>query len=118
MILRSCCATWAARKSTPSTGKRHRGSGEWQEQKSRVRRKAVSTKSRFGNECYPKHSIRSASNPARSVGEPFRVTAFENPAQLVPDLTGNMSMSLTQNRLVLPLTYVSGSIWMLDNLDR
>ena len=52
------------------------------------------------------------------MGEPFRVTAFENPAQLVPDLTGDMSISLTENRLVLALTDVSGSIWILDNMDR
>ena len=93
-------------------------SGKSRSHESEEKPSAVSTKSCFGNECYPKHSIRSASNPARSVGEPFRVTAFENPAQLVPDLTGDMSISLTENRLVLALTDVSGSIWILDNMDR
>jgi Tol biopolymer transport system component len=54
----------------------------------------------------------------RPVGDPFRVTAFESPAQLVPSQTSLLGMSLTENRLVLPISEVSGSIWMLENVDR
>ena len=52
------------------------------------------------------------------LGEPFPVTAFENPAQRVADQMTPLGMSVTQNRLVLPISEASGSIWMLEDVDR
>ena len=51
----------------------------------------------------------------KAVGEPFRVTAFETPALMLasPD---SVELSITQNRLVLNLEDLSGSIWVLDNV--
>lgn len=50
------------------------------------------------------------------VGEPFRVTAFENPGQMIlPDVL-TMEMALTADRLILPIMEVSGGIWILENL--
>jgi serine/threonine protein kinase len=56
-------------------------------------------------------------NPANGepVGEPFRVTSFESPAQMVQGL---QEISVAQDRLVVPVTEVSGSIWMLENGDQ
>jgi len=56
-------------------------------------------------------------NPAngKPVGEPFRVTSFESPAQMVQGL---QEISVAQDRLVLPVTEVSGNIWMLENVDQ
>ena len=51
-----------------------------------------------------------------SVGKPFRVTAFENPALMLPDQITKVEVSVTQDRLVLTLEDLSGSIWMLDNV--
>lgn len=53
------------------------------------------------------------------VGKPFRVTAFANPALMMPvgDLVF-LQISIAENRLVLPLEAVSGNIWMLDNIDQ
>ncbi|HMZ19648.1 MAG TPA: hypothetical protein PLD20_17060, partial [Blastocatellia bacterium] len=52
------------------------------------------------------------------VGEPFRVTMFESPAQMVlPDVTV-MEMTLSADRLILPIMEVSGGIWILENLER
>ncbi|HEX8843577.1 MAG TPA: protein kinase [Pyrinomonadaceae bacterium] len=54
----------------------------------------------------------------RAVGEPFRVTSFESPGQMISPRLGVMEMSLNKNRLALPITDISGSIWMLENVDR
>jgi Tol biopolymer transport system component len=52
----------------------------------------------------------------RAVGAPFRVTAFDLPGRMIQ--SGSLSLSLTAERLILPLTEAKGSIWILENLDR
>jgi Tol biopolymer transport system component/DNA-binding winged helix-turn-helix (wHTH) protein len=52
------------------------------------------------------------------VGEAFGVTAFENPSLMIPDRINRVELSLTQDKLVLTMEDRSGSIWMLDNVDR
>jgi len=54
----------------------------------------------------------------KPAGEPFPVTAFESPSLMVPLAISDVELSLTQDRLVLTVAQVSGSIWMLDNVDR
>jgi Tol biopolymer transport system component/predicted Ser/Thr protein kinase len=56
-------------------------------------------------------------NPANGepVGEPFRVTSFESPAQMVQGL---QEISVAQDRLVVPVAEVTGNIWMLENVER
>lgn len=52
------------------------------------------------------------------LGEPFRVTAFENPSQMIlPDVL-TMEMTLAADRLILPIMEVSGGIWILENVER
>ncbi len=51
-------------------------------------------------------------------GEPFRVTGFESPHRMIPDRMFTLGMSLTENRLVLPMAEVSGNIWVLEDVDR
>jgi Tol biopolymer transport system component/DNA-binding winged helix-turn-helix (wHTH) protein len=46
----------------------------------------------------------------KPVGEPFRVTTFENPAFRV---TGDLA--ITANRLVLPITESAGNAWVIEN---
>jgi hypothetical protein len=50
------------------------------------------------------------------VGEAFRVTAFENPGLMIPDLIPLVQLSLNQDKLMLTLEERSGSIWVLDNV--
>jgi hypothetical protein len=50
------------------------------------------------------------------VGDPFRVTAFDRPSLELPFASADLS--LTQNRLMITVAQVSGSIWVLDNVDR
>jgi Tol biopolymer transport system component len=53
-----------------------------------------------------------------AVGEPFRVTNFESPGQMISTKIAFTEMAINKNRLALPITDVSGSIWMLENVDR
>jgi Tol biopolymer transport system component/DNA-binding winged helix-turn-helix (wHTH) protein len=60
-------------------------------------------------------------DPAKGkpVGLPFSVTALNSLSLKVPrHITGSIELSLTQDRLVLPLTQESGSIWVLDHMDQ
>lgn len=52
------------------------------------------------------------------VGEPFKVTAFENPGLMMPPRDPSLlQISIAEDRLVLPLAAVSGNIWLLENVD-
>jgi hypothetical protein len=60
-------------------------------------------------------------DPAKGqpVGDPFPVTAFENPGHMIyPRSLGNLQMALAEDRLVVPIMQVSGNIWVLENVDR
>jgi dipeptidyl aminopeptidase/acylaminoacyl peptidase len=52
----------------------------------------------------------------KAVGEPFRVTTFESPGQMILTDVRSMEMTLSANRLILPVMEVSGGIWMLENV--
>jgi Tol biopolymer transport system component/DNA-binding winged helix-turn-helix (wHTH) protein len=52
----------------------------------------------------------------KPVGEPFRVTAFESPALMLPSEITKVELSVTQDRLALTLEDLSGNIWVLDNV--
>lgn len=54
----------------------------------------------------------------RPIGEAFRVTSFTNPSLMIPDKINFVELSLTQDKLVLAMEDRSGSIWVLDNVDR
>lgn len=53
----------------------------------------------------------------KAVGEPFRVTTFESPGQMILTDVRSMEMALSANRLILPVMEVSGGIWMLENVQ-
>ncbi len=50
------------------------------------------------------------------VGNPFEVTSFESPSLMIPTNIPPVELSLTQEKLVLTIAEVSGSIWILDNV--
>ena len=54
----------------------------------------------------------------RTEGEPFQVTSFNNPRLMVAEVMPNVGLSLTQDKLVVTVSQVSGSIWVLDNIDQ
>jgi len=59
-------------------------------------------------------------DPAKGkpVGEPFRVTTFESPSLMVPQQIQSVGLSLSQNKFVLTMQDLSGSVWMLDNVGQ
>jgi Tol biopolymer transport system component/DNA-binding winged helix-turn-helix (wHTH) protein len=54
----------------------------------------------------------------KSAGEPFRVTAFDKPSHMMLPINQQLKWSLSANHLALPVTEVSGNIWILENVDR
>jgi Tol biopolymer transport system component len=58
-------------------------------------------------------------DPSRGkpVGVPFRVSAFERPALMIPREISNVALSLSEDKLVLTMKELSGGIWILDNVD-
>jgi hypothetical protein len=54
----------------------------------------------------------------KPVGHPFQVSKFESPRLMVPRWIPPVGLSLTQDKLVLTMAEESGSIWVLDNVDR
>lgn len=54
----------------------------------------------------------------KPVGTPFRVTNFDSFSQMIsPNLTW-LELGIAANRLVLPISELTGSIWILENVDR
>ena len=49
----------------------------------------------------------------KPLGDPFQLTSFENPSRMLAEIS---ELSLTQDKLVLTIAEVSGSIWVLDNV--
>jgi Tol biopolymer transport system component/DNA-binding winged helix-turn-helix (wHTH) protein len=54
----------------------------------------------------------------RTEGEPFQVTTFDNPRLMVAEVMPSVGLALTQGQLIVTVSQVSGSIWVLDNVDR
>ncbi len=52
------------------------------------------------------------------LGKPFQVTSFESPALAVGDDLDLLQISVSNKRLVLSLKESSGSIWVLDGVDK
>ncbi len=51
----------------------------------------------------------------RPLGEPFQVTTFDSPGLMVQNFA---KFSVARDRLLLPVTEVTGNVWMLENVDR
>jgi Tol biopolymer transport system component/DNA-binding winged helix-turn-helix (wHTH) protein len=62
--------------------------------------------------------IRFDPSKGKPVGETFPVTAFENPGRMVPNHIPGVELELNRDKLVLTMEERSGSVWVLDNVDR
>ena len=51
-----------------------------------------------------------------AVGESFEVTTFQTPARMLLPRIMQLHMALANHRIILPMTDVSASIWVLDNV--
>ena len=45
-------------------------------------------------------------------------TCYVNPKLMVADVIPGVGLFLTEDKLIATVAQVSGSIWVLDNLDR
>ena len=52
------------------------------------------------------------------VGDPFKVTDFVTPSRMLLPRMMQLHIALVQKHLILPLTDVSASIWVLDNVSQ
>ena len=52
-----------------------------------------------------------------AIGEPFRVTSIGKPSQQISNRLSYMEIALSQELLVLPLTEVTGSVWVMENVQ-
>ncbi|HYG81665.1 MAG TPA: protein kinase [Pyrinomonadaceae bacterium] len=62
--------------------------------------------------------IRFDSARGKPAGAPFKVTSFDNPGRIISPVVNRMQMAVSETRLVVPLMEVTGSIWMLEGVDR
>jgi Tol biopolymer transport system component len=54
----------------------------------------------------------------RPHGSPIQVTTFDSPAKGLPQNIDLANLSIGKGRLIVPVVEVSGSIWMLDGVDK
>ena len=67
---------------------------------------------------YNLHGLRFDPATGRTVGAPIQITAFRSPAHTISPNLANGELSVAPGRLALPILEASGSIWMLDNVDK
>ncbi len=54
----------------------------------------------------------------KPVAEPFQVTRFESPGRMPSDVVSYAELGVAANRIVMVIMEATGSIWMLENVDR
>lgn len=54
----------------------------------------------------------------QAIGEPFRVTTFDSPGQMILEDVRTMELAVATDRLVLPLMQVTGNLWILENVGQ
>jgi Tol biopolymer transport system component/DNA-binding winged helix-turn-helix (wHTH) protein len=62
--------------------------------------------------------IRFDPETGKPAGQPFQVSKFDRPRLMIPRWIPSVGFSLTQDKFVLTMAQESGSIWVLDNVDR
>jgi Tol biopolymer transport system component len=59
-------------------------------------------------------------DPVRGIprDEPFRVTSFDSVTLAIDPRMSVTEIGISSDRLALPMTSVTGNVWMLDNVDQ
>jgi Tol biopolymer transport system component len=67
---------------------------------------------------YNLHRVGFDPQTGRTVGTPAQITSFRSPARTVSPHLADGELGVAPGRLALTILEASGSIWMLDNVDR
>ena len=67
---------------------------------------------------YDVWGVRFNSAEGKVAGDRFRVTNFASSSLMVPNNMGNVELSITRDKLALSMSQVSGSIWVLNDVDQ
>jgi hypothetical protein len=67
---------------------------------------------------YDVWGIRFNSAEGKAAGDRFRVTNFASPSLMIPNFMGDVELSVTRDKLALTMSQVSGSIWVLNDVDQ
>jgi len=67
---------------------------------------------------YDVWGIRFNSAEGKVTGDRFRVTNFASPSLMIPNYMGDVELSITRDKLALSMSQVSGSIWVLNDVDQ
>ena len=67
---------------------------------------------------YDVWGIRFNSAEGKVAGDRFRVTNFANSSLIIPNNMGDVALSITRDKLALSMSQVSGSIWVLNDVDQ
>jgi hypothetical protein len=67
---------------------------------------------------YNLHGLKFDPAAGRTVGSPIQITSFESPARTITPHLASGELGVAPGRLALPILEATGSIWMLDNVDK
>jgi Tol biopolymer transport system component len=67
---------------------------------------------------YDVWGVRFNSAEGKVAGDRFRVTNFASSSLMVPNNMGDVELSITRDKLALSMSQVSGSIWVLNDVDQ
>jgi WD40-like Beta Propeller Repeat len=62
--------------------------------------------------------IRFDPDTGATIGQPFEVTHFASPSLMITPWMARIEIGIAAHRVVLPMQSSTGSIWMLDNVDK
>ena len=62
--------------------------------------------------------IRFDPDKGATIGQPFEVTHFASPSLMITPWMARIDIGIAAHRAVLPMMSSTGSIWMLDNVDK
>jgi hypothetical protein len=74
--------------------------------------------SRHGEPFYNLWGIRFDPQRGVPVGAPFKITTFDSPRRMISREVADTETGVSARRALLTLVTVTGSIWMLDNVDK
>ena len=67
---------------------------------------------------YDVWGIRFNAAEGKVAGDRFRVTNFASSSLMIPNNMGDVALSISRDKLALSMSQVSGSMWVLNDVDQ